>query len=306
MGYDIKRFVVLIQFPFYFGCTFGTIGNSTKEKETVLQAIGRIIDSQKTPVLPVIYYSDDQADSDLGKFTISTSVDSYEITIDSNSVELGQLSLLIKPVPNRSFSFSQRSLSARERIYKNETRISGNMHSSDPNANSDAPNASDYARTYGITGNFHAGDISSVNDSIPSGPVRSQFLYGFPDIPFGILSHIYGVYNKILLNLSAKRVSDGSIKTIYLDLRNLSFQVEASCNVGFPYSKSIPFSIGFRVDGLLSGRPGSSVSLLDDVFLSGNTSLIISELQNSSWLNETIQVFNSPGQVLILYPCLFP
>ncbi|EQA45748.1 hypothetical protein LEP1GSC050_2024 [Leptospira broomii serovar Hurstbridge str. 5399] len=306
MGCHVKRFFVLIQLPFYIGCTFGTIGNSTKEKETVLQAIVRIIDSQKTPVLPVIYYSDDQADSDLGKFTISTPIDSYEITIDSNSVELGQLYLLIGPSPNRLFSFSRSSLSNQKRNYEDEIGTPKNMHSSDPNTNSDIPAGSNYSRTYGITGNFPAGDISSLNDSIPTGPVRSQSLSGFPDVPFGILYHIYGVYNKIVLNFSVKRISDGSIKTIYLDLRNLNFQIEAPCNLGFPYSKSIPFSIGFRVDRLISVRPGSSFSLLDQAFLSGNPSLIISELQNTSWQIETAQTFKSSGQVLVLYSCLFP
>ncbi|EQA37438.1 hypothetical protein LEP1GSC047_4068 [Leptospira inadai serovar Lyme str. 10] len=306
MAFDVRRFVVLIQFPFYIGCAFGTIGNSTKENEAIVQAIARIVDSQKTPILPVIYYSDDQADSDLGKFTVSTPVDSYEITIDSNSVELGQYYLLIRPDPNRSFLLPKGSLSKRDAIYEYEIGIPKNMHSSDPSVNSDNPVGSNYARTYGISGNFPAGDISSINDSIPTGPVRSQFLYGFPDVPYGVLSHIYGVYNKILLNLSVKRISDGSVKTVYLDLRNLNFQIEASCNIGFPYSKSIAFSIGFRVDGLVSVRPGSTFSLPDQVFQSGNQSVTIGELQNTAWRIETTQTFNSPGQVLVFYSCLFP
>ncbi len=70
---------------FFIHCTNGSIGNSLTEKSFVLQRLVSIINTNLSNVLPVIYLFDDQGDSNVSNFSISSNSINYNITVNSQS-----------------------------------------------------------------------------------------------------------------------------------------------------------------------------------------------------------------------------
>lgn len=265
-------------------CASGTIGNSSTEESTELQALFRILDERRANISPWIYYSDDQGDSNIGTFDLG----SYHIELTENDVVLKSISMLFE-APKNSFSVQSESTS------------NSQVHIFHSGGSEPIPGTGSYAQKYGIKGSFSPGDISVSNFTSLTGPVRRQSLSPFPAVPYGTLQHIYGEYSKILLTFE---ISNGSTKTVHLELREVEIQVEASCDLEIPYTKQTPFSIGFRTDGLLSQRPGSSVSILDGIFAIPSSEITINDFQNTNLYAEILENLETSGQVLVLYSCL--
>ncbi|WP_246048579.1 hypothetical protein [Leptospira sarikeiensis] len=265
-------------------CAFGTIGNSSGEESTELQALFRILDERRANISPWIYYSDDQGDSDIGTFDLG----SYHVELTDNELVLENISMLFQ-APKNSLSV------------QSETSSSSQVHIFHSGGSEPIPGTGSYAQRYGIKGSFSPGDISVSNFTSLTGPVRRQSLSPFPAVPYGTLQHIYGEFSKLFLTFE---ITNGSTKTVHLELREAEIQVEASCDLEIPYKKQTPFSIGFRTDGLLSQRPGSSFSILDGIFSLPSSEITINDFQNANLYAEIIENLETSGQVLVLYSCL--
>ncbi|TGN04277.1 hypothetical protein EHR06_00500 [Leptospira dzoumogneensis] len=284
----IKFEYILLFLLSFQACTYGTLGNSTEERSTELQALFRIMDERRAIISPWLYYSDDQGDPDIGSFALSGSSNTYQIQLIQNEVVLESISMLFK-APESSFSVSSSSTDG-----KYTTFHSGGSETPTPGTGS-------YSQKYGITGSFSAGDISVSDFNALTGPVKRQSLSPFPAVPYGTLEHIYGEFSDLLLTF---QIFNGSTtKTVHVELRGAEFQVEASCDIEIPYKKNVPFSIGFRTDGLLSQRAGSSVSILDGIFALSGSEITINDFQNTTLYSEIRENLETSGQVLVLYSC---
>ncbi len=290
LRYTRRSITIFLFFSFLQSCVYGALGNSTTEKAEELQALYRIGDQRRTNLSPFIYYSDDQADGNLADFTVSGSP-SYHAVLTSNTVVLESISFLFSP-PDSILPFSVSSLSASE------------YHALHSGGSSGSTGDGSYAIKYGIQGSFSPGDIGVSNFTSLSGPVHSQNLNSFPPVPYGTLAHIFGEYSEIFLDFTITRQSDSAVRTLHLELREAEIEIEPSCNLNIPYTKTIPFSIGFRVDGLLSARAGSSFSLLDSIFALPSSEITVSDSQNSGLYSEVLLNLEEPGQVLVFYSCL--
>lgn len=288
--------VLVLGFLILANCTFGSIGNSTNDRAAEWQALYKISDERRTFISPWIYYSDDQADANLGDFTVSGASTSYNVQLTANSVTLESLSLLFSP-PDSLLPFGTSNTVA---ILSSGEYTA--FHSGD--GGSTPVGTGSYAVRYGIEGSFDPGDISASDLVTLTGPVRSQSLSPFPPVPYGTLAHIFGEYSEILLTFTIQRQSDSSTKTLHLELREAEIEVEPSCELAIPYTKSTPFSIGFRTDGLLSIRPGSSFSLLDAIFSLSGSEITINNFQNPTLYSEVLSNLDEPGHVLVFYSCL--
>lgn len=287
MKNKIKFEYILLFLISFQACAYGTLGNSTEERSTELQALFRIMDERRAIISPWLYYSDDQGDSDIGSFTLSGS-STYQIQLTQNEVVLGSISMLFK-APENSFSVSSSSADGKVHVFHSggsETPTSG---------------TGSYSQKYGITGSFSPGDISVSDFNTLTGPVKRQSLSPFPAVPYGTLEHIYGEFSDLLLTF---QIFNGSTtKTVHVELREAEFQVEASCDLEIPYKKNVPFSIGFRTDGLLSQRAGSSFSILDGIFALSSSEITINDFQNTTLYSEIQENLETSGQVLVLYSC---
>ncbi|WP_246050760.1 hypothetical protein [Leptospira langatensis] len=271
-------------------CAFGSLGNSTDERSEIFQSFLRLVDERRTNISPWIYYSDDQGDSDLSRFQISGNSVSYSLQLTANTVTLQSLHFLFKAPDTLLGLSSPHSLDFHS------------MHSGD--SGSSSPGTGSYAKKYGISGSFSAGDIS-VSDLVSlTGPVRTQSLSHFPPVPYGSISHIYGEYSKIFLDLTITRTLDSATKNIHLEIREANFQIEPSCSLKIPYTQSVPLALGFRVDGLFKSRSGSSFSILDSAYSLGPSDLTISDSQNTDLYSEILNNLAEPGQTLVFYSCI--
>ncbi|MGJ4748256.1 hypothetical protein ACQV5M_17985 [Leptospira sp. SA-E8] len=287
MKNKIKFEYILLFLLSFQACAHGTLGNSTEERSTELQALFRIMDERRAVISPWLYYSDDQGDSDIGSFTLSGS-SSYQIQLTQNEVVLESISMLFK-APENSFSVSSSSAGSKYHVFHSggsETPTTG---------------TGSYSKKYGIKGSFSPGDISTSDFTSLTGPVKRQSLSPFPAVPYGTLAHIYGEFSDLLLTF---QIFNGSTtKTVHVELREAEFQVEASCELEIPYTKNVPFSIGFRTDGLLSQRAGSSFSILDGIFAISGSEITINDFQNTNLYSEILENLDTSGQVLVLYSC---
>ncbi|WP_243402073.1 hypothetical protein [Leptospira haakeii] len=287
MKNKIKFEYILLFLISFQACAYGTLGNSTEERSTELQALFRIMDERRAIIDPWLYYSDDQGDSDIGSFTLSGS-STYQIQLTENEVVLESISMLFK-APENSFSVSSSSADGKVHAFH-----SGGSETPTPGTGS-------YSQKYGIQGSFSPGDISVSDFNTLTGPVKRQSLSPFPAVPYGTLQHIYGEFSDLLLTF---QIFNGSTtKTIHVELREAEFQVEASCDLEIPYKKNVPFSIGFRTDGLLSQRAGSSFSILDGIFAISGSEITINDFQNTTLYSEIQENLETSGQVLVLYSC---
>lgn len=290
-----KAIYPILLLYFFGNCTFGSLGNSTDDRAAEWQALLRLSDERRTSISPWIYYSDDQGDSDLGDFSVSGGSTNYQVSLIQNSVVLESISFLFS-APESILSFGT----------TNQISASTGYHilHSGESEGSGSSGIGSYALQYGIQGEFEAGDISVSDFLSPTGPVRSQSLSPFPPVPYGSLAHIFGEYSQIVLTFEITRASDSSVKTIYLELQEAEIEIEPSCQLNVPYDKTVPFSIGFRTDGLLSSRPGDSFSILDSVFSLSGSSITVNRFQNVNLYNQILTNLSEPGQVMVLYSCL--
>ncbi|EIE03468.1 hypothetical protein LEP1GSC185_0037 [Leptospira licerasiae serovar Varillal str. VAR 010] len=282
----IKFEYILLFLVSFQACAYGTLGNSTEERSTELQALFRIMDERRAIISPWLYYSDDQGDSDIGSFLLNGNT--YQIQLTENEVVLESISMLFK-APENSFSVSSSSADDKYHVFHSggsETPTTG---------------TGSYSKKYGIKGSFSPGDISISDFNALTGPVKKQSLSPFPSVPYGTLEHIYGEFSDLLLTF---QIFNGSTtKTVHVELREAEFQVEASCDLEIPYKKNVPFSIGFRTDGLLSQRAGSSFSILDAIFALSGSEITINDFQNTTIYSEILENLDTSGQVMVLYSC---
>ncbi|WP_246053027.1 hypothetical protein [Leptospira semungkisensis] len=272
-------------------CAFGNLGNATEERSEIFQSFLRLVDERRTNISPWIYYSDDQGDTDLSSFQISGNSTNYSVSIAENTLVLKSLYFLFQ-APDTLFGLSHSNQADFHSLHSGGSEGSGSV------------GTGSYAKRYGIRGSFESGDISISDFESLTGPVKSQNLSPFPPVPYGSISHIYGEYSAVFLDLIITRISDSSTRKIHIELRDVSFQIEPSCNLETPYKQSVPLSLGFRVDGLLKSRPSSSFSLLDSVYSLGISELTINDFQNSNLYSEILNNLGYEGQTLVFYSCL--
>ncbi|MEI1279954.1 hypothetical protein V6Z05_16605 [Leptospira venezuelensis] len=287
MKNKIKFEYILLFLLSFQACAYGNLGNSTEERSTELQALFRIFDERRAIISPWLYYSDDQGDSDIGSFTLNGS-SSYQIQLTGNEVVLESISMLFR-APENSFSVSSSSSDSKYHVFH------------DGGSETPTTGTGSYSKKYGIKGSFSPGDISISDFNTLTGPVKRQSLSPFPPVPYGTLEHIYGEFSDLLLTFQI--FNGSSTKTVHVELREAEFQVEASCDLEIPYKKNTPFSIGFRTDGLLSQRAGSSVSILDGIFALSGSEITINDFQNTTLYSEILENLETNGQVLVLYSC---
>lgn len=80
------KWILFFLLPLLFShCTFGSVGDSNKEKETILQNLIFFNNNQTVAVGTNLRSYDDQADDNLNQFSLTSNAVGYNITIQSST-----------------------------------------------------------------------------------------------------------------------------------------------------------------------------------------------------------------------------
>lgn len=273
-------------------CTFGSVGNSEKEKLVILQNLIFFNNTQLVPVGTNLRSYDDQADDNLNQFSLTSNGPTYNITIQSSSYinwEMG--SYRINP-PNQvlgvSATSSERSSTATAKTHTPYT------------VPLDLPADDLYGKTYAFLSAGTVSNITQYNSTMETG---ASFLYSntrISNMPLGVVAVANVSWEEMYIRMDV----GGKDVTILLPQGNKS--ITPKCKIPVKLGRSGNIEILISLSSLFQDRTvaGSPVRFLEQLSLVAGP-VIISKVSNIPLYN-ILQQNLQAEDIVFSFPGCFP
>ncbi|TGK50000.1 hypothetical protein EHQ16_12890 [Leptospira kanakyensis] len=276
-------------------CTFGSVGDSNKEKQTILQNLIFFNNNQTVAVGTNLRSYDDQADDNLNQFSLTSNSVGYNITIQSSSYinwETG--SYRINP-PNQTLGVST---SSSERI----STATGKTHTP-YTVPLDLPADDLYGKTYPFLSASTVSNITQYNSTMETG---ASFLYPntrISSMPLGVVAVANTSWEEIYIRMD---VTGGTTKSVTILLPQGSKTITPKCKIPIKNSRSGNIEILFSLSALFQDRSvsGTPIRFLDTLSAKADP-VVISKVSNVDLYNILLQNLQAED-IVFSFPGCFP
>ncbi|TGK89380.1 hypothetical protein EHQ23_03055 [Leptospira bourretii] len=288
------KWILFFLLPLLFShCTFGSVGDSNKEKETILQNLIFFNNNQTVAVGTNLRSYDDQADDNLNQFSLtSPTPTTYNITIQSSSYITWETGTYRINPPNQvlgvSTSGSEKSSNATAKTHTPYT------------VPLDLPADDLYGKSYPFLTAGTISNITAYNSTMETG---ASFLFPntrISSMPLGVVAVANVSWEEIYIRMTvgAKDV------TILFSQGNKS--ITPKCKIPIKLGRSGNIEILFSLSSLFQDRTvsGTPVRFLEQLSLVAGP-VIISKVSNVTLYNILLQNLQAED-IVFSFPGCFP
>ncbi|WP_238837653.1 hypothetical protein [Leptospira mtsangambouensis] len=273
-------------------CTFGSVGDSNKEKETILQNLIFFNNNQTVAVGTNLRSYDDQADDNLNQFSLTSNAVGYNITIQSSTYTNWETGTYRINPPNQvlgvSTSGSEKSSNATAKTHTPYT------------VPLDLPADDLYGKSYPFLTAGTISNITAYNSTMETG---ASFLFPntrISSMPLGVVAVANVSWEEIYIRMTvgAKDV------TILLSQGNKS--ITPKCKIPIKLGRSGNIEVLFSLSSLFQDRTvsGTPVRFLEQLSLVAGP-VIISKVSNVTLYN-ILQQNLQAEDIVFSFPGCFP
>lgn len=288
------KWILFFLLPLLFShCTFGSVGDSNKEKETILQNLIFFNNNQTVAVGTNLRSYDDQADDNLNQFSLtSAGPTTYNITIQSSTYINWETGTYRINPPNQvlgvSTSGSEKSSNATAKTHTPYT------------VPLDLPADDLYGKSYPFLTAGTISNITAYNSTMETG---ASFLFPntkISSMPLGVVAVANVSWEEIYIRMTvgAKDV------TILLSQGNKS--ITPKCKIPIKLGRSGNIEVLFSLSSLFQDRTvsGTPVRFLEQLSLVAGP-VIISKVSNVTLYNILLQNLQAED-IVFSFPGCFP
>ncbi|TGM19883.1 hypothetical protein [Leptospira meyeri] len=274
-------------------CTFGSVGDSNKEKETILQNLIFFNNTQLISVGTNLRSYDDQADDALNQFSLTSNAVVYNISIQSTTYinwETG--SYRINP-PNQvlgvSTTSSEKSSNATAKTHTPYT------------VPLDLPADDLYGKPYSFLSASAVSNITQYNNTMETG---ASFLYPntrISNMPLGVVAIANVSWEEIYIRMTV----NGNDITILLPQGNKS--ITPKCKIPIKQGRTNNIEILMSLASMFQDRSvsGTPVRFLQQLALLFPGPIVISKVSNVPLYNILLQNLQAED-IVFSFPGCFP
>lgn len=287
------KWILFFLLPLLFShCTFGSVGDSNKEKETILQNLIFFNNNQTVAVGTNLRSYDDQADDNINQFSLTSNAVGYNITIQSSTYTNWETGTYRINPPNQVLGVS----------------TSGTEKSSNATAKThtpytvplDLPADDLYGKSYPFLTAGTISNITAYNSTMETG---ASFLFPntrISSMPLGVVAVANVSWEEIYIRMTvgAKDV------TILFSQGNKS--ITPKCKIPIKLGRSGNIEILFSLSSLFQDRTvsGTPVRFLEQLSLVAGP-VIISKVSNVTLYNILLQNLQAED-IVFSFPGCFP
>ncbi|MCG6140362.1 hypothetical protein LFX27_07165 [Leptospira mtsangambouensis] len=287
------KWILFFLLPLLFShCTFGSVGDSNKEKETILQNLIFFNNNQTVAVGTNLRSYDDQADDNLNQFSLTSNAVGYNITIQSSTYTNWETGTYRINPPNQvlgvSTSGSEKSSNATAKTHTPYT------------VPLDLPADDLYGKSYPFLTAGTISNITAYNSTMETG---ASFLFPntrISSMPLGVVAVANVSWEEIYIRMTvgAKDV------TILLSQGNKS--ITPKCKIPIKLGRSGNIEVLFSLSSLFQDRTvsGTPVRFLEQLSLVAGP-VIISKVSNVTLYN-ILQQNLQAEDIVFSFPGCFP
>ncbi|WP_039937458.1 hypothetical protein [Leptospira terpstrae] len=294
MKKSIRKWILILIVPFLFShCTFGSVGDSNKDKLTILQNLIFFNNNQTIAVGTNLRSYDDQADDNLNQFSLTSNAVGYNITIQSSSyIQWETGTYRINP-PNQtlgvSATASEKSSTA---TVKTHTPYTVPL---------DLPADDLYGKTYPFLSASTVSNITQFNSTMETG---ASFLYPstrISNMPLGVVAVANVSWEEVYIRMDV----GGNDITILLPQGNKS--ITPKCKIPVKNGRSGNIEILMSLSSLFKDRTvsGTPVRFLQQLSLLLPGTVVISKVSNIPLYN-ILQQNLQAEDIVFSFPGCFP
>ncbi|PJZ47217.1 hypothetical protein [Leptospira brenneri] len=274
-------------------CTFGSVGDSNKEKETILQNLIFFNNTQLIPVGTNLRSYDDQADDNLNQFSLTSNSVNYNITIQSSSYINWEMGTYRINPPNQvlgvSTSSSEKNSTATAKTHTPYT------------VPLDLPADDLYGKSYPFLSAGTVSNIAEYNSTMETG---ASFLYPntrTSNMPLGVVAVANVSWEEIYIRMTV----NGNDITILLPQGNKS--ITPKCKIPIKLGRSGNIEILMSPSSMFQDRTvsGTPVRFLQQLSLLLPGTIVISKVSNISLYNILLQNLQAED-IVFSFPGCFP
>lgn len=290
-----NRILILIGSMILVGCTFGSVGNREEEKLVILQNLIFFNNNQTIAVGTNLRSYDDQADNNLSQFNL-TSISGFNISIlPSTYIHWETGTYRINP-PNQILGVSTTGSEKSTAVVKTHTPFTVPL---------DLPADDLYGKTYPFLSTAVVSNITQFNSTMETG---ASFLFPntkVTNMPIGVVAIANVSWEEIYIQLNVTRVPD--TKTVTILLPQGSKLITPKCKIPIKNGRTGNIEISFSLLSLFKDRSvsGNPVRFLNDLFVLGDTTIVISKFSNVNLYN-ILQQNLQAEDIVFSFPGCFP
>ncbi|TGK81543.1 hypothetical protein EHQ24_09545 [Leptospira noumeaensis] len=273
-------------------CTFGSVGDSNKDKLTILQNLIFFNNNQMVAVGTNLRGYDDQADDNLNQFSLTSNAVSYNITIQSSSYINWEMGTYRINPPSQtlgvSTSSSEKSSNATAKTHTPYT------------VPLDLPADDLYGKSYAFLSASTVTNITQYNSTMETG---ASFLYPntrMSSMPLGVVAVANVSWEEIYIRMDV----GGKDVTILLPQGNKS--ITPKCKIPIKLGRSGNIEILISLSSLFQDRTvsGSPLRFLQQLSLVAGP-VVISKVSNVNLYNILLQNLQAED-IVFSFPGCFP
>lgn len=276
-------------------CTFGSVGDSNKEKETILQNLIFFNNNQTVAVGTNFRSYDDQADDNLNQFSLTSNAVAYNITIQSSSYINWETGAYRINPPNQTLGVSTSS-SEKSSTTTTKTHTPYTVPL-------DLPADDLYGKSYAFLSAATVSNITQYNNTMETG---ASFLYPntrISNMPLGVVAVANVSWEEIFIRMD---ITGGTTKSVTILLPQGSKTITPKCKIPIKNGRSGNIEILFSLSALFQDRSvsGTPIRFLDT--LSGKADpVVISKVSNVDLYNILLQNLQAED-IVFSFPGCFP
>ncbi|EMM82245.1 hypothetical protein LEP1GSC037_3813 [Leptospira interrogans str. 2006001854] len=288
----IRNTVILSNFFLFcilFGnCTFGSVGDSRKENAKMLQRLLVFFNERPASFHTLLYYTDDQQDSNIGNFNVVSGATTYNLQLQPGSkIVWENISIRVNPNPVPTVPGQTRILEAGEHSTQSHTPYTVPL---------DLPISSPYSREY-YTSSFEDSNLESTTETILTGDVHTSSVPIISGIPSGYLASVK--YKIKSLDLTFQILAPIA-KTVRLNTSAFVLELFPRCRFDIISENLGNFPVTWKSDGVFQDQ--GSVSILNSISALPNP-VDINPYQNANLYNLILENFRQQDRILYQTGC---
>lgn len=277
-------------------CTFGSVGNSEEEKLVILQNLIFFNNNQTISVGTNLRSYDDQADDFLNQFSLISNGNTFNITVQTSSYIHWETGTYRINPPNQTLGVSTTGSERSHGVAKTHTPYTVPL---------DLPADDLYGKSYPFLVTSVVSNITQFNSTMETG---ASFLYPntrSANLPLGVVAIANVSWEEIYIQMTVNRAPDTKTVTILIPQGNK--QITPKCKIPIKNGRSGNIEILVSLSALFQDRTvsGTPIRFLNDLFLLGDTTVVISKVSNVNLYN-ILQQNLQAEDITFSFPGCFP
>ncbi|TGM35796.1 hypothetical protein [Leptospira biflexa] len=276
-------------------CTFGSVGNSEEEQLVILQNLIFFNNNQTIAVGTNLRSYDDQADDNINQFSLTSDVNTYNITVQSDSYIHWETGTYRINPPNQVLGVSTTGSERSTAVAKTHTPFTVPL---------DLPADDLYGKSYPFLATSVVSNITQFNSTMETG---ASFLYPntrSASLPLGVVAIANVSWEEIYIRMDVTRAPNTKTVTILLPQGNK--RITPKCKIPIKNGRSGNIEILVSLSSLFQDRTvsGTPIRFLDQLPI-GTDPVVISKVSNVNLYN-ILQQNLQAEDITFSFPGCFP